>query len=149
MTLPLPARRLLIALAVVASLISAVATVEAAAAWTARSAPLGVAPESVDSLSARLAAESARSTALQDELDALRAHATDLSSALQTATDQIATDTTAAQALRGRLAAAKARLAALERVIASAKSQAAQGAVVHVSSGASNAETEHEGVDDD
>lgn len=152
MTRPPLARRLVVVLGVVACLVAGIATVEAAAAWTAQSAPLQVAPESVESLTSRLAAEEARSATLQAQLDAFRAHATDLGDALQTATDRIAADTATAQELRDRLDAAKTRLAALERVIAKAKAQTAArvtAAPARATTPAPAGEPEHEGPDDD
>ncbi len=153
MTIPTSVRRSLVALGVVASVTVGVATVEAAATWTAQSAPLSVAPESVESLTSRLAAEEARSADLQAQLDAPHGHAGDLSTALNAATDRIATDAETAQALRDRLTAAKERLAALEKLIAKTRAQARAAAAAPrpapatVTSGEHG--DEHEGVDDD
>jgi chromosome segregation ATPase len=152
MTHPTFFRRALVALGVVASITVGVATVEAAAAWTAQSAPLQVAPESVDSLRARLAAEVARSAELQAQIDALHGHAGDLSTALTVATDRIATDAETAQALRDRLTAAKERLAALERLIAKTRAQARAAAAAPratAPAAGDDHEHEHEGEDDD
>ena len=153
MTLPTSVRRALVALGVVASITVGVATVEAAATWTAQSAPLNVAPESVESLTARLAAEEARSSDLQAQLDALHGHAGDLSTALNVATDRIATDAETAQALRDRLTAAKERLAALEKLIAKTRAQTRAAAAVPrpAPAAVTRGETEHEdeGIDDD
>ena len=124
MTISMPLRRGLVALGVVGALAGGVATVRAAAEWTAQSAPLAVAPESAADLTTRLEAESARSAALEAELETLRARSADLADALDAATAQIGTDTATAQELRDRLAAAKRRLAALERLIARTRATA-------------------------
>lgn len=149
---PTSFRRALVALGVVASITVGVATVDAAATWTAQSAPLQVAPESVDSLRARLAAEEARSAELQAQIDALHGHAGDLSAALNVATDRIATDEETAGALRDRLGAAKERLAALERLIAKTRAEARAAAAAPRAAAAPAGgahEHEHEDVDDD
>jgi chromosome segregation ATPase len=152
MTHPTFLRRALVVLGVVASITVGVATVEAAATWTAQAAPLQVAPESVDSLKARLAAEEARSTELAAQIDALRGHAGELGTALNVATDRIAADAETAQALRDRLGAAKERLAALERLIAKTRAAARTAAAAPRATAAAAGgehEHEHEGVDDD
>jgi chromosome segregation ATPase len=151
MTLPRPLRRSLVIVGVIASLAAGIVTAESAAEWTARSAPLAVAPESVQSLTARLAAEEARSTALQDELDALRTRATELSDALDVARGRIVSDSDTAAALRARLDGAKTRLVALEKLIAAARAKVrtATAAAPSRTSPAGGWETsEHEDGDD-
>jgi chromosome segregation ATPase len=128
MTVPLVLRRPLVVLGVVLSLVLAVATVRAAAEWTAASAPLAVKPPSIEQLQADLAAEQARSADLQARLDGLTGDSTNLVAALQAASDRIATDATQAGDLQASLKAAKAKLTALERSISKAKAATSRAA---------------------
>jgi chromosome segregation ATPase len=132
MTIPGRLRRGLVTAGVAGSLVLGAVTVRAAAEWTAASAPLTVAPESVDSLKARLAAEHEHSVALQDQIDQMRTDAAGLATALDAAGTRISDDATLAASLKERLAAAQARLKALEQSIAranaAARARAAQAA---------------------
>lgn len=110
-------RRPAVLLGVVLALFAGAATIRAAAEWTAATAPLAAKPPSVDSLQSALAAEQARSIALQAQLDELTAGSSELTSALQAARDRIAEDARQAEALQSTLEAAKAKLKALERSI--------------------------------
>ena len=65
MTLPLLARRAIVIVAVVGATIGGAASIRAAGIWTAASAPLAVAPASLTSIDAALAAEKQRSAALE------------------------------------------------------------------------------------
>ena len=112
-------RRFLTVLAVVGSLLLGFSSIRASAAWTAAAAPLSVPPVSVDALQARVADESARSADLLDRLTALTAHADELTAALTAAQTRIAQDAGHAATVAKELAAAKKRLAALERSIKS------------------------------
>jgi chromosome segregation ATPase len=133
MTIPGRLRRGIVTAGVAGSLALGAVTVRAAAEWTAASAPLTVAPESVASLQARLAAEHERTLALQAQLEQLRTDAAGLSTALSAADGRIADDATLAASLKQRLAAAQTRLKALERSIAradaAARARAARAAV--------------------
>jgi len=120
--LRLRVRRGLIIAVIGGSLVLGVATVRAAAAWTAAGAPLAVAPASVQALTDRLAAEQARSADLQRRLDELESASTDLATSLDAARQRIATDADAAAALKGRLDQARVRLRTLEASIARARS---------------------------
>lgn len=122
-------RRPLVVLGVVLSLFLGAASIRAAAGWTAASAPLADRPPSVDSLRAELLTEQARSRALQTHLDQLNSDSADLAAALAAAGDRIAVDAGQAKKLQDSLAAAKAKLAALEKSIGKARATAASGAV--------------------
>ena len=135
------------------SLVFGVATIQAAAAWTAAASPLADKPPSIESLRTSLETAQERSTALQSQLDELNAGSTELIAALEAARERIASDATQAKELRSSLKAAKTKLAALERSIKQARSAAASVTVTVIRS--TNASTpvahevEHEGEDDD
>jgi septal ring factor EnvC (AmiA/AmiB activator) len=118
-------RRPLVVLGVLLALFLGAASIRAAAAWTAASAPLADRPPSVESLRAELATEQARSRALQSHLDQLNSDSSDLLAALAAAGDRIAVDATQAKELQDSLAAAKAKLAALEKSIGNARAASA------------------------
>jgi chromosome segregation ATPase len=119
-------RHPLVILGVVVSLFVGVATIRAAALWTAASSPLDVKPPSIESLQAALATEQARSAALRVRLDELTSRSTEMVAALETAGERIAADATQAEALRTRLDAAKARLVRLEQSLRRAHETAAR-----------------------
>jgi septal ring factor EnvC (AmiA/AmiB activator) len=110
-------RRVAIVTGVAASLLLGVVSIRAAAAWTATSAPPST-PISVASLNDQVAAEQARSAALQAQLDELVARSAELTAALETARGRIAADASAARDLRSRLADARRKLSALSRTLA-------------------------------
>ncbi len=118
-------RRVVVIAAIFGSLVLGVATVRAAALWTAAGAPLAVAPVSVQELTTRLADEQARSADLRRRLDELTAAGADLATALDAARARITTDAATAADLTSRLAQAKTRLRTLERSIARAKASLA------------------------
>jgi chromosome segregation ATPase len=95
-------------------------SIRAAASWTAASAPLTVAPDSVSTLQSRLADEQDRSTALQGQLDALESQSTELALALHAAQARIDSDASHAADLATQLEAARQRLAKLEATIKAA-----------------------------
>jgi DNA repair exonuclease SbcCD ATPase subunit len=146
-------RRPAVLLGVVLALFAGAATIRAAANWTAATAPLAQKPPSVESLQSALAAEQARSVALQAQLDELTAGSSELTSALQTARDRIAEDARQAEALQTTLEAAKAKLKALERSIrqvrAAAPAPTAALAAAAPARGDDDREAEHEEQDDD
>jgi chemotaxis protein MotB len=119
-------RRAAVIVGIAGSIVLGAATVRAAGEWTASAAPMAVAPDSAESLLARLSDADARAGALQDQLDALRGNGADLAAALDTAQARIKTDADAATALRNRLASAKTRLATLEASLARARAAAAR-----------------------
>lgn len=125
MTIAGSVRRAAVVAGVIASLLLGAGAIRAAAEYTAAAAPLSVAPESMDSLVARLATEQARSAALQAQLDAVRTSTADLGVALDAARGTIETDTKVAAELQLRLTAARTRLAKLERSLAAAARAAA------------------------
>jgi DNA repair exonuclease SbcCD ATPase subunit len=113
-------RRLLTLVGVVAALGLGFASIQVASAWTAASAPLTVAPDSVSTLQSRLSDEQSRSAALQGQLDALESQSTDLASALRAAHARIDGDASHAADLAAQLKTARQRLAKLEAAIAAA-----------------------------
>jgi septal ring factor EnvC (AmiA/AmiB activator) len=114
MNVPHQLRRPFVVLGVVLSLLLGVATIRAAASWTAASSPLAAKPPSVEALQTTLAEEQSRSAALRAQLEDLTAGSTELTAALDAARSRIAADADQARALQARLKAAKARLASLE-----------------------------------
>jgi DNA repair exonuclease SbcCD ATPase subunit len=114
-------RRPIVTFGVALSLLAGVATIQAAAAWTAASSPLVDKPPSVEALEASLALEQARSADLLTRLEELTAGSADLAAALDTAREQIAADAAHAKELQASLDAAKSRLAALEQSIQQAR----------------------------
>jgi hypothetical protein len=111
-------RRILTLAGVVGSLLLGLLTIRAAAAWTAGEAPLSIRPPSVADIEASLQSEQARSAALKEDLDRLTAASAEMANALAAAEQQIATDAAEADTLRASLAAARERLATLERDVA-------------------------------
>ena len=120
-------RRLVTVVGVIAALLLGYGSIKAAAAWTAASAPLTVAPIPVAAIQDRLLVEQARSADLQTQLQALAAQSVEMTAALEAAQTRIATDTEHAKALAKELKDAKKKLAKLEASIAKAK-RAAQRA---------------------
>jgi chromosome segregation ATPase len=114
------ARRLLTVGGVIAVLVLGFASIRAASAWTAASAPLTVAPVTIGTLQSQLSDEHRRSAALLQELGALEAQSTDLAAALQAAHARIESDASHAMDLAAQLKVARQRLAKLETTIAAA-----------------------------
>jgi len=112
----LTARRLLVVAGMAASITLGALTINAAAAWTASSAPLA-APVSVTDVSAKLAQEEARSAALERQIAGLNTRTAELTQALDTAQQHVASGTAAAISLQTKLAAAQHRLAALTKAL--------------------------------
>jgi chromosome segregation ATPase len=145
-------RRPVVVLGVLLSLFLGAASIRAAAAWTAASAPLADRPPSVESLRAELATEQARSRAAQSHLDQLNSDSAALLAALAAARDRIAVDAVQAKELQDSLAAAKAKLAALEMSINKARAAAAHSgpaAATPKRDTASHEDEDHEETDDD
>jgi len=132
MSFPVSLRRPLVVLGVIFSLFAGVATIRAAADWTAASSPLVAKPPSIERLQAALAGEQARSEAFRAQLDELAARSSELTAALAAAQDRIAVDISQARDLQDSLKVAKARLATLERSIRRAQSAAGRTATVTV-----------------
>ena len=149
-------RRALTIVGVVAVLALGVGSIKAAAAWTAASAPLTVAPVSVSILEDKLAAEHARSDALLTQLAELDARSRDLEAALAAAQGRVVADADHAATLEDQLATAKAKLAKLEKAIAKAKrdlrsrqTTTSTTSVTRVSAGSGEHEEEHEDEDEE
>ncbi len=102
-----PLRRVVTTVGVVAALLLGFGSIRAAAAWTAASAPLSVAPVSIDQIQERLTAEQARSADLEAQLQSLTNQTTELTTALEAAQAQITADSGHATDLAKQLKAAK------------------------------------------
>jgi len=121
-------RRTLVTVGVAGSLIVGAVTVQAAAAWTASSAPLTAAPVSTADLITLLTDEQARTAALEQQIADLTARTTGLASALDSASKRVVTDSGTAKVLRAQLAAAQKKLAAVTQALQAANLAPASGA---------------------
>jgi peptidoglycan hydrolase CwlO-like protein len=121
--LKIQVRRSLIIAAAGSSVVMGGVAVQTAAAWVQSTIPANGPTLTAADLQDQLAAEEARSAALQAQVDALLAQAGQFHDALGQASDQIVGDVQQAAALRAELAAEQKRLAALK---AAAKAAAAQ-----------------------
>jgi chromosome segregation ATPase len=149
-----PLRRVVTTVGVIAALVLGYGSIRAASTWTAASAPLSVAPVSIDRLQERLAAEQTRSADLETELLTLTTQTAQLNAALEAAQTRITTDTGHASDLAKQLKAAKDKLAKLEASIAKAKRTVRHTVVVTKtktvsSSASSHGDDENEGGDDE
>ena len=144
-------RRLITAVGVIAALVLGFGSIKAAAAWTAASAPLSVAPVQVSSIQDRLEVEQGRSADMTAQLQSLAAQSIEMTAALEAAQARIALDADNANALSKELKAAKAKLAKLEASIAKAKRAAAHRSVVvtKTKTVTATAAPTHHGDDDD
>ncbi len=115
LTLATLVRRAAVIAVVAVSLSVGALAVRSAAAWTAASAPLTVAPVSAEALAQRLVDEMDRSVALEQQLAALTNQTNELTAALKAADERIATDARTAKELRVKLASARKKLMALNR----------------------------------
>lgn len=118
--LALVIRRTLVTVGVAGSLVVGAVTVRAAAAWTASAAPMEAPPISASDLAGKLSDEQARSAALELQIVDLTTRTTDLATALDSATQRIGTDSTAAKTLRAQLAAAQKKLTAVMKALKAA-----------------------------
>jgi septal ring factor EnvC (AmiA/AmiB activator) len=118
-------RRAAVTVAVVGSLVLGAATIRAAGQWTASEAPLAAPPVTVDTLTAQLAAERERTSGLASRLASMAAQTAQLQAGLDAANAQIQKDAATAGDLKDRIAAAKKRLATLDRQIAATARRAA------------------------
>ena len=114
-------RRLATVVGVILVMAVGVTSIQAAATWTAASAPLTVAPVSMETLKARLADEEARSAALQAQLDELDQHSRGLVDALAQAQTRVTANSGDAETIRAQMAASTKRLARLDAAIATAE----------------------------
>jgi hypothetical protein len=141
-------RRLLTTLGVVAALGLGLGSIRAAAAWTAASAPISVAPIPVGSIQDRLDQELARSDAMRTQLDALAAQSAGMTTALEAAQARIAADAGHAKALADELKVAKQKLARLEASIAAARTAAARSVASRNAAAPATAPPTRHGDDD-
>ncbi|HEY7936931.1 MAG TPA: hypothetical protein VID26_07350 [Candidatus Limnocylindrales bacterium] len=132
-------RRSLVVAAAGASVVMGGVAVETAAAWVRTTVPTSAPSLSAADIQNQLAAEEARSAALQAQVDALLAQAGQFHAALGAASDRIAGDVQQAAGLRAQLAAEEKKLAALKAAAAKAAAQrpAATPPPTHSTTGAS------------
>lgn len=114
-------RRTFVASGVVASLLAGAVSIRFAADMTAAAAPPPAPPVSLESLKSALAAEQARGTVLQAQLDDLLAVTDELTTALSSTAGEVKIDGLTAKQLRERLKAADAKLKALNRLLKEAQ----------------------------
>jgi len=131
----LRARRLAVASGVIASLLLGILSIQFAALLTAAAAPPPAPPVPLETLRQELAAERDRSTWLQAQLDELLATTDGLTAALSATEDQVSIDGLSADQLRARLNAANDQLASVTKLLAAA--QARLAAINAAASGAS------------
>jgi chromosome segregation ATPase len=108
------ARRAVIFLGVIAVIVGALVTVEAAAQWRAQTATFDPVPADAISATDAAANEAARAAELRGQLDAVKGQLSDLEAALVTASSSVDDDAASAAATRARLEQAKVRLRQLQ-----------------------------------
>ena len=118
-------RRLLVSLAVVASLVVGWFSIRTAADLAAAAAPPPAPPISMQALQAALAQEQARADSLQQELDDLLGATGDLTTAIDATKVNVTADGETAAQLRARLKAAEERLKVLTRLLKEASARLA------------------------
>ena len=106
---------------VIASLLLGIVSIRFAADMTAAAAPPPAPPVSLGSLKSALAAEQARGTALQAQLDDLLSVTEQLTAALSSTEGEVKTDGLTAKQLRARLKAADAKLKSVNRLLKEAQ----------------------------
>ncbi len=116
-------RRALVATTVVGSLVVGVWSIQVAAALTVAAAPPPAPPVSINTIKDDLAAEQARSAALQEQLDELLGVSQSLSTILASTADQVSTDGLSAEQLRKRLTLAQKKLASVSQLLSAAYSR--------------------------
>lgn len=137
-------RRSLVVTATGASLVMGGAAVQTAAAWVHSSVPAAAPALTAAQLQDQLGAEQARALALQAQVDALLAQASQFNTALDAAGTRVASDVQMAASLRAQLAAEQKQLAALKAANKAAAAAAAHQAAAappptHARTGASGA----------
>jgi hypothetical protein len=136
-------RRSLVVTATGASLVMGGAAVQTAAAWVHSSVPAAAPALTAAQLQDQLGAEQARALALQAQVDALLAQASQFNTALDAAGTRVASDVQMAASLRAQLAAEQKQLAALKAAnkaaAAAAHGAAAAPPPTHAKTGASGA----------
>jgi chromosome segregation ATPase len=111
-------RRSLITLVTIVSVFGGAVAIRAAAGWTAGAAPLNQPPDAA-ALVGKLRDEKARADAMAAELHQVLDRSAQLQDALRLAQQMAVSEAASADQLAGQLAAAEARLAALQRQLAS------------------------------
>jgi hypothetical protein len=136
-------RRIFVILGVIVSLVVGVLSIQIAAALTAAAAPPPAPPVSIGTLKTELAAEQARSAALQQQLQELLSVSDTLSQALNTTSDQVSTDGLSADQLRQRLQQAQTKLSTVTALLnaAQAKLASMQAAINSAGSSGSGGST--------
>jgi hypothetical protein len=136
-------RRSLVVTATGASLVMGGAAVQTAAAWVHSSVPAAAPALTAAQLQDQLGAEQARALALQAQVDALLAQASQFNGALDAAGTRVASDVQMAASLRAQLAAEQKQLAALKAANKAAAAAAHRAAAAppptHAKTGASGA----------
>ena len=136
-------RRSLVVTATGASLVMGGAAVQTAAAWVHSSVPAVAPALTAAQLQDQLGAEQARALALQAQVDALLAQASQFNGALDAAGTRVASDVQMAASLRAQLALEQKQLAALKAANKAAAAAAHRAAAAppptHAKTGASGA----------
>jgi len=120
-------RRTAVAAGVAICIVGGALTTQAAAQWTAASAPLAPSVSQAE-LATLLANEQARAAALDAQVADLTAQSDQLAQALQAAQAQLGTDGQTAAGLRTRLKAAQTKLATVQKALKVAAARAAAAA---------------------
>jgi hypothetical protein len=110
---------------VFACLVFGVVSIQIAADLAAAAAPPPAPPISMETLKSQLAAEQARATSLQQQLEDLLAVTTQLTTALDSTAAQVSDDGLTADQLRARLKAAEAKLASVNQLLKKAQARLA------------------------
>ncbi len=118
-------RRLAVTLGVAASLLLGVLSIQFAAMLTAAAAPPPAPPVSLETIRQELAAERERSSLLEAQLDELMATTDGLTAALAATEEQVSIDGLSAEQLRARLTAANDQLASVTKLLAAAQARLA------------------------
>ena len=142
-------RRTLTLAGAVAAVILGLATIQAAAAWTASAAPLAVTPTSVTSIETKLLEEQARSKDLEAQLRSITGQTDEMTAALQAAQERIVADAKRADDRAEDLPAATKKLKALEASIRKAAATRTKTAVATTSGGGGASSHEDEDEDDE
>jgi septal ring factor EnvC (AmiA/AmiB activator) len=130
-------RRALVLAATGAVIGVAVVTVQVAAAWRAKAAPLDTAPVAMSAINTDMEAEIARTTALSGQINDVAGQLSSLKGAVSTANDAVAGDADSAATLEAQLATTKTTLEKLQsqlkgaqvRLVALNKAAARQAAI--------------------
>jgi septal ring factor EnvC (AmiA/AmiB activator) len=131
-------RRVVVAAGVAICIVGGALTTQAAAQWTALSAPLAPSVSQAE-LAAQLANEQARSAALDAQVATLTAQSDQLAKALQAAQAQLGTDGKTAAGLQAKLKAAQTKLVAVQKALKVAAARAAAAAAAASRSAATSA----------